>query len=67
MLSSSGVLVIMGSLQNSIEPFEFILGLSDGAFDLFATICFKSSNYPKLIASSMEPFELILGLSRACI
>jgi hypothetical protein len=32
-------------------------------FDLFATFCFRSSNYPRFIASSMEAFELILSLS----
>jgi len=61
MLSGLGVL-LNGFIANSIESFEFILGLSNGAFDLFVALCFRSSNYPRLIVNSMEPFELILGL-----
>jgi len=43
-----------------MEPFELILGLSSGAFDLFLALCFRGFNYPRLIISSMEPCELIL-------
>jgi hypothetical protein len=46
-----------------MEPFELILGLSSGAFDLFLALSFKGFNYSMLIISSMEPFQLILGFS----
>jgi hypothetical protein len=47
-----------------MEPFELILSLFSGTFDLFPALYFRGFNYPRFIISSMEPFELILGLSR---